>query len=215
MSMARKVRRGAKKPVELQGFDFTKLDVTDIENVTLDAEDHTVSVNLTIPVNQGENTADYQEMFDVEDNSRIGMAATSLAKAIVEEIRNRARKIRESESICATCTSKCCGREFGSVRVTQHDVERMKNGNVDVSEKTIQFYSHELFSGYVGEFRQVPYTGPEAEEDEKCCPHLRRTGCSIYQHRPKICREYSSFTCDIYQEDVEKVKGKIRLSVIT
>lgn len=202
------------KEAPLQGYDLTKLDATDVESVALDTEDHTVSVTMTIPVNHGENMADYTESFDVEENSKIGVAATALVKAIVEDIRNRARKIPETESICTTCTSKCCGREFGSVRVTQRDVERMKRGGVDVSEETIEFYAHELFSGYVGEFKQVPYKGPEAEEDEKCCPHLRRNGCSIYEHRPKICREYSSFTCDIYQEDPEKKDGKIRLAVI-
>lgn len=218
MSMARKMKRAAAKEqpsAELQGFDLTKVEATDIESIALDTEDHTITVSFSVPVNLGESQADYEETFEVEEDQRIGSAATALVKAIVDEVRKRSRNIQEStESICMTCTSKCCGRDFESVRVTQKDVERMRAADIDVSEKTIKYYSHELFSGHVGEFLLVPYTGPLATEGETCCPHLRRTGCSIYRQRPKICREFSSYTCGIYQEDPDKIDGKIRLEVV-
>lgn len=212
MQRAKRTLKAITKP-ELQGFDLTKIDLSDIDSIELDAEDHTVTVSFSVPVNQGESMADYEESFEVEQSQRLGHAAAALAKAVIEEVRDHARSMNRSEPICVTCTSKCCGRSFESVRVTQQDVERMDKAGIDVSEKTISFYSHELFSGYVGEFVLVPYDGPGAIEDETCCPHLRRTGCSIYEHRPKICREYSSYTCDIYEEDPEKTDGKVHLAV--
>lgn len=221
MSMARKLQRSKGRakptPMALIGFDLQKIALTDIESIEMDTTEHTVTVRFSIPTGSGENTADYEETFVVQENPDINAAATLLSHALVETVRKRSAKIQTAKLPCLTCTGNCCGRQFSSVHVTAEDVERMKEGGVDVSKDTIKFYPHELFSGHVGEFKLVPYTGPSDndEEDETCCPHLRREGCSIYPHRPKICREYSAWTCDIYEEDPEKKSGKLRLQVIT
>jgi len=188
--------------------------MTDIESITLDAEDDIVTISLVLPVGNGENVAEYEESFEVEGYSQLSNAATALARVLIDMLRARPDDLASREPPCATCTGNCCGRHFGAVRLTAHDVHRMRDAGIDVSSETVKFYKTEIFSGHVGEFRLVEYDGPDATDDEECCPHLTRDGCSIYEHRPLVCREYSAWTCDIYAEDEEKIAKK-RLPVVS
>lgn len=220
MSLTRRFRRkqpGETASAEKQhpggGFDLRGVRLTDLESVSLDAEEDTVTVSFTIPVGNGETVAEYEETFEVTEHPHLSNAATALARVLVDMVRGRPDEFEGRDPPCLTCTGNCCGRHFGSVRITMADVTRMKDAGIDVSDETISFYKTEIFSGYVGEFKLVEYDGPDATEDEDCCPHLTREGCSIYHHRPLVCREYSAWTCDIYAEDEEKIE-KRRLPIV-
>jgi Fe-S-cluster containining protein len=52
------------------------------------------------------------------------------------------------------------------------------------------------------------------KKEDGACVFLRDDGCSIYEHRPDVCREYDAFTCDTFEEDHKKVEGKVKLRVL-
>lgn len=198
-SLSSRLRRKAlrpTKPPDTGAYDPQNLRLVDIENITLDAGEHLVTVTFLVPVGEGEAMAEFELAFDVEEHQTLSTAATALARALLDLV----KLPQPDESPCATCTGACCGRNFGSVRVTREDIPRLP------SDEHVKRYPTEVFSGYVGELIQVPYDGPDAKEGELCCPYLTRAGCSIYERRPTVCRDYSAWTCDIHSEDPEKVR---------
>lgn len=186
---------------------------TDLVSAAISSDNETLSVEVLVPLDNGEIYASYEHEFDLEDPetpAEIRLATQQLAEATVRALNRRHMR---GEYPCATCTSKCCGREFAQVRVTQKCIDTMRGAGLDV-ETTIDTYDMETWDGYVGQFAQVPYKGPGAEEGETCCPFLAADGCSIYDVRPLVCKEYSAWTCDIYEPDPAKLDGKVHLRVV-
>jgi len=204
----------------VKGFDLREAQLTDLDEITLDAESNELSVTLSVPVGNGENFASYEETFALgEDDAPdyLKGAARQFAGAIVRAVRERV--LTSGEPPCVTCTSPCCARAFDHVEVTAQDVVRMEAAGIDVDD-TIESYPQESWTGHVGMFKRVPWFGnviPADEDDEAsemCCPHLTPQGCGIYEHRPLVCREFSAWTCELYEEDPDKVDGKTRLRVV-
>jgi Fe-S-cluster containining protein len=209
-----------------KGFDLREAQLTDLDSIHLDAEANEIEVTLSVPVGDGEDFSTYEQTFDLEDDSTtpdtVRGAARVLAGALVRAIRERT--MMQGELPCTTCSAPCCARAFDRVELTQQDVERMEAGGVDVSEDVIDHYAQESWTGHVGAFRRVDWFGDDSDEDEdgdedgegkeQCCPHLTPEGCGIYEHRPLVCREFSAWTCELYEEDPDKVDGKVRLRVV-
>lgn len=199
---------------DTKGFDLRKVRMTDLGKIELDTAEETMVVTMHLPVGDGESFCDYDEVFDTDDGGvpdYVDRALQQFARAVVRMVGER--HMVAGDLPCSTCTSACCGRQFQKLRLTDQDIERMEAAEIDCGHDVIEFYARESWSGYVGEFIQVPYEGPNASDGEECCPHLGRDGCQIYEHRPLICREYSAWTCDLHDEDPEKIDGKVHLKV--
>jgi Fe-S-cluster containining protein len=57
---------------------------------------------------------------------------------------------------------------------------------------------------FVGELRKGP---------DGACIFLGPDGCSVYERRPGVCRDFIAETCGMYVQDPAKVLGLITLRV--
>lgn len=195
---------------EAFAFDLSRLRLTDIESVKLDASEEQLIIEAQLPVHGGESYASYEETIDFSEQyvpDYLADACRAMYLATLRAIRERVLTKRDPP--CATCTGACCGREFGRVQLTEEDLEMLR-GVVSLS-KQVTMYERPTFTGHVGEFKQVPWGDPD--DNQTACPNLSASGCSIYEHRPRICREFSAWDCDVYEEDPDKVAGKVHLRV--
>jgi Fe-S-cluster containining protein len=196
---------------QMRGFDLRGVSLTDIGTIELDSGEHTVSATLQIPIGDNDAFAEYEETLDFDEDTTpayLAASARQFSDAVLRAIKERV--FTSGKNPCETCTGACCGRKFSAVRVTQEDVDRLTAAGHDCSE-FIEFYDTQSFTGYVGQFKLVPW---KDDEDEQACPFLGDDGCQVYEERPLVCREYSPWTCDLYEEDPEKVDGKVRLRVV-
>lgn len=202
-----------KPPAEgLVGFDLTKLALTDLDAVSVDFEEKTVEVTYTIPTGRHEDYATFTDSFDLShDGDAPGYvigALRGLTAALVRASGERAKY--DTEVPCVTCKSSCCGIGFDEVAVTGQDYARMQEAGLSV-ETTVELFSQEDPTGHVGSLKLVPWFG---DPERHACVFLKPDGCSIYETRPLICREFSPWTCDLYEKDEDKASGKHRLRVV-
>ncbi len=198
---------------EGRGFDMTQVLLSDLDEVSLDVTDEMIAVSVSIPIGNNEAFAEYQEALDLDEvPDYLRRAAKEFTNAIVRALRER--QMLQRELPCATCTSACCRRH--DIQLSQSDIERLDAAGIDVTTETLVIYDSESLGGHAAEFAMVPASKHFGEDapDEVVCPHLRPDGCSIYEHRPTICREYSAWTCDAYEEDPEKREGHVQLRVV-
>ena len=189
-------------------FDTTKIVVTDIDVVTLDPGENTVSIAMELPVGDRHGYASYEELIDLDESppGYLEDAARRLMDAVVRAVREG--EARRNPLPCSKCTGACCGIALQQIRLSHEDVERMQAAGL-ATEATVIIYDTATFSGHVGEFKLVE----DEEGGATRCPHLEPWGCSIYEHRPLICREYSPWDCDLLDEDPDKASGLVQLGV--
>ncbi len=195
----------------VHAFDLSKLLITDIMSVKLDSSDEQIIIEASLPVHGGESTTTYEETISLSDQdipSYLQKAALGMFEAALRAMRERVFTNRESP--CETCTGACCGREFERVQVTEEDLDMMRAVGINV-DRHIEMYAEKIFTGHVGQIIQVPW-GDE-EDDETACPFLKKDGCSIYENRPRVCREFSAWDCEVYDRDPDKVSGRVHLRV--
>ncbi len=131
----------------------------------------------------------------------------------------------EQEVPCGRCTGACCRNWEGGIRVTDEDVERMQDGDIDPrlcidlwdgaeweAQGTRYVADNQAsIDGSIGMMKMVPWQG--LTKEEKACVNLREDGCSIYAHRPEVCREFSGYGCTMVEEDPKKKEGLVQLRV--
>jgi Fe-S-cluster containining protein len=198
----------------------------DIDEIKLDNEEMEITTTVSIAIGDQGEVATYEDVTAHEDlPDYVRKAATGLSTALHRMLRE---KTHSPEALpCLTCRSACCYTE-GVVRVTLDDLERLK-GLGRPLDQVVKFYpEYEQWegtdwAGYVGEMwsTTVPEkVDPDAYEDDAVgCMMVGPKGCSIYAHRPQVCRDYSPWTCgDTYIADPakekERAKGKFTLKVL-
>lgn len=203
-----KTQQSTKDALGRPTFDLGRLQLTDLDGISIDS-DGELSVTVMLPVGNGEAQASYEESFDLDDEEtplHVREAAHALSVAVVRAVLER--ELVSGDLPCETCNSKCC-RTFESIRVTKADVERLEANGIRALD-AVTFHPDETWNGYVGELKL------EDRDGEPTCQFLGQdgTGCQIYGHRPLTCREFSAWTCGIWEEDPEKSGGKVRLKVV-
>lgn len=210
-SLTRRLRQQKKSAfrqvtVEGRGYDLSTVKLTDIERIELEVDEEELTVNVLVPIGNNDAYADYEEVFDLgEDESPayVKRAARDLVAAAARAVQER--ELVKGEPMCTTCTGACCRNS--TIQLTQEDVDKMRTDGV--MEGVIMLESPTV-AGHVAQFAEV-----EAFDGHgTSCPNLKADGCSIYEHRPSICREYSPWVCSAYEEDPQKVDGKVRLRVV-
>lgn len=198
---------------EGRGFDMTKLLLSDLDEITLDVTEEMVAISMHLPVGNNDAFAEYQEVLDLDEvPDYLRRAAKEFTNAAARAVRER--QLLKRDLPCATCTSACCRRS--NIQLTASDIERLDAAGIEVVESIDYYEDGEACGGQVGEFELVAaslHFGDDAP-DEVVCPHLRTDGCSIYEHRPTICREYSAWSCEAYEEDPAKKEGQVSLRVV-
>jgi Fe-S-cluster containining protein len=186
-------------------FDPTKVLITDIESVKLSAEDNTLTVTMRVPVGHNEALGKYEEVLDFDDDlpGYVEDAARQLFAASLRAVRERA--LTDRDNPCETCGGSCCGIRVPSIMLTQEDVDILTAAG-HYSEETVEMFDVAAFSGHVGEFKLAL-----SDLGVTSCPYLRPWGCAIYEHRPRACREFSPWTCDIMDLDEQKIAKAIVL----
>jgi len=206
-----KKRAEALKASGGRGWDLAKIEITDIEEVTLSLVDNAMSVLVQIPIGDNESYAPYTEEIDFDDGvpDYLEHAARTMAAAALRAVKERLAV--SGELPCKTCTGACCGRAVEALRLTREDLDRLEAAGLTVEQfkEAVELYETEQFSGHVGELKLVE--SPDGE-GMQCCllePH----GCRIYEHRPMVCREFSAWDCDIFDPDPAKLDGLVQLGV--
>lgn len=183
-------------------FDLSGIELTDISNVELDTADNSIEVTVQLPVGDNEGYANFEETIDLDDVELpyLEDAALKFMQAVRKAVAERA--IKQAPFPCASCTGACCGKQLTDLGLTRQDVERLEAAGLS---EHYEIYDREEFSGRVGIILLL--------EDEKTggtvCPFLRDWGCSIYEIRPLICREFSAWQCEIHDPDPEKIEGRV------
>ncbi len=189
--------------------------LADIESIELDNGSDEVSIKLMVPVADGAY-AEYEESLPFDDalkSSKLHRLAREFAAELllaVQERRLHARKVP-----CTTCLGACCYK-YDEVRLTEEDVTRLVAGlGKRKAEGGFKRYeSGTRWTGYVAALKKRS-RDINGREIDTACHFLRGDGCSIYEHRPTVCREYSPWTCgDTYEADPAKTSGKVRLRVL-
>lgn len=208
---------------------------SDINKIEIDLREDKCTVEYALPEHDL-GTGIYTEEFvwsATHPPDYLKKAAAQFVMALNRAVSERANAQRDVP--CKTCTGNCCGRHFSTVRVTKADIAVMHVvGKVLVAEAVELWDGHcwpkfetteelddvlstlpESIDGTVGYMKMVPWKGHQEEEGEQqACMFLQKDGCAIYEGRPQVCRDYSAWTCDIYEEDPDKVSGKVRLRVL-
>lgn len=193
-----------------QDHPIQKVRLCDLGTVEIDFQDDTVTVQAHVPVGPDGKLALYEEeLTDEAMPPEIRSRARALGEAIASHL---AKASTPNKPVpCTTCRGACC-YSYDVVHLSQQDVDKFRSSGVD--DLGWSFLEKPTISGFVASLNKKPRVISGAKEDGACY-FLRSDGCSIYEHRPQICREYSAWTCgDTYQEDPKKVKGKVCLRVV-
>jgi len=165
-------------------------------------EDDDVLVEYQIPGDPGMgNLLEYAEplSLNLEDadapcSLEFRLATVAFMQAVVEETR---RVVTSRLSPCRNCRGQCC-IEPDIIPVREQDIDRMRAGVPSFSEdRHIIRWAALDMGGHVGEFKKVPFKG----EDEYACPFLSLDGiCTIYDYRPRRCRDFMAYNCSMFKE---------------
>lgn len=213
--MAKKKVSEGKTLAEVFGEEsnpLSRVKLTDIDSITLENSDDTLVIKVMLPVDDG-TFSEYEETISLDDHAPEGLhwLARKFSEAALRALKERTMK--QAPVPCQTCTGACCYK-YDEVRLTSEDVHNLsllgKKG-----EDGFRLYAlGPRWTGYVGALKKKPLT-LNGQTIETACHFLRKDGCSIYEHRPAVCREYSPWTCgDTYEADPAKVDGKVRLRVL-
>lgn len=196
------------KASKVRGVESVK--VHDLSKIEIDYGDDNMTVTVALPISEHGDITEYEEVFQEDEKmpSALRHALRGLAEAAAAAVSSRAQ--RKGPVPCTTCRGSCC-YAYTSVRLTSQDVIDLRAAEI---RSGYTLYPQTSMSGYVGELRKKPRT-ISGKREEGACYFLRDSGCSIYEVRPTICREYSAWSCgDVYEEDKRKVDGKTRLRVL-
>ncbi len=189
------------------------LKTTDIATITLDYQDDIVTTKVFVPVGVEGELAEYEESFGEDDlPSDVRAIALQLGKSLLEHMKKRT--IVSGEVRCKTCRGACC-YTYDAVHLTPEDIRELTKWSKIAVKNSISPLDKPTIAGHVAVLKKKKKLISGKMEDGACV-YLESTGCSIYEHRPTVCREYSAWTCeDTYEADRTKIGGKVKLRVIT
>lgn len=188
------------------------LKTTDIASITLDYQDDVVTTKVFVPVGVEGELAEYEESFGEDDlPSDVRAIALQLGVSLLEHMKKRT--IVSGEVKCKTCRGACC-YTYDAVHLTPEDIKELLKWTKKPREAFVDQLKKPTIAGHVGTLKKRPKV-ISGKKEAGACVFLESTGCSIYEHRPTVCREYSAWTCeDVYEADKAKIGGKVRLRVL-
>jgi len=181
--------------------DLEKANLTWLYEVSLllNSAKDSVAIALDIPVGGTSGaTAHFTETLKLDEkvDPELHRTARAFASACVTSVMNRT--VEKGEIPCLKCSSPCCARIYNPVPVSEEDISFWREAGTPILVD--YFESGPRFNGYVGTMHVKPYDGPGKAGDGKCCIHLDDGWCDIWEHRPHVCRQYTWWTCDQFEE---------------
>lgn len=169
-----------------------------IDRITID-QDGVLKVTFDLPVVQ--TTAQYEQQlqgvrtFDVYKDRELERLCRDLFRAIRERVKTSdTSRIAVS---CEGCRSADCCRSY-NVLVTAEDAARLREGLGMPPEEFERKYLRPAVD-WCGDYPFQLASDEDAEGDK--CVFLKegpggRMRCAVYEHRPKICRDFDEKACD-------------------
>ena len=171
-----------------------------IHNLSLSQEGEVV-VEFDLPVEQ--TTACYHQQLrgmrtlDVYEDPELEAAA----KHLYEIVRDRvSRPDPERLKVnCDHCATSACCRKY-NVLVTEADLRRLAEPMGLSLAQVRERYANTAAVDWTHEFTAQLACDKDEAGEEKCVFLKQGPGgqyrCSVYEHRPRICREFDMDTCD-------------------
>lgn len=193
-------------------MNLGKLRVSDLGVVEIDFQDDSVTAKAHVSVGPNGELAEFEEVFNEKDMPpRVRHAVALLGVAIADALKTSKR--RTGPVPCTTCRGACC-YAYDAVDLTDEDIHRIGTATKKPASSFAEMRKQPTISGFTATLKKTPRT-ISGELETGACIFLRSSGCSIYEHRPQICREYDAWTCgDTYEADDKKLAGKVRLRVL-
>jgi len=165
-------------------------------------QDGELKVAFDLPVEQ--TTAQYEKqlqgvrVFDVYKDPELERIVRSLFEAVRERTRRPdPKRLRIS---CSRCGSADCCRKY-NVLVTEEDIERLRKG-LGMSREEFQVHLRPPID-WCGDYPWQLACDEDPAGDK--CVFLEpgpggQMRCSVYEHRPRICRDFDELACDDFEE---------------
>ena len=198
--------------------------LADLWGLSLSNQEDCLDIRFQIPM--GGDDGDALEIsdsifFDMHTPQYLRDATRTFVEAALQCVREGDHK--KTEHPCETCVATCC-RNW-EVRVTEEDIARLREVVPDIDDKLDAYLTKDgnpelAWTGYVAGLRMVETENPVTEETEKVCVFFDEDEmlCSVHEHRPKVCREFTAWACDRKTESPELRDlvdaGKRRLNVL-
>lgn len=170
-----------------------------IHNLSL-AQDGTLDVEFDLPEEQ--TTAKYytyrrgSRSFDVYDDQELEEACRRLFQVL------RARVMEDDEETaavhCDRCRTSACCRKY-NVLLRDSDIERLAS-HLKMPVPTFRKRYTRPAVDWCGDFARQLACDDDPEGEEKCVflgqDAEGRWRCTVYEHRPQICRDFDMKACD-------------------
>ncbi|MCZ6793603.1 MAG: YkgJ family cysteine cluster protein [Planctomycetota bacterium] len=178
-----------------------------LESLTL-SQDGDVEVEFALP--QDQTTAQwYTELrasrnLDVYEDPELEAACRHLFQLVRERLREPDPERLELH--CDRCSTSDCCRKY-NVLLRDEDIERLAPAIDLTAEEFTRRYTDPAVD-WCGDFKRQLRADEDEDGEEKCVflkkDQLGRWRCSVYEHRPRICRDFDMNTCDdfVALEDV-------------
>lgn len=179
-----------------------------IDDITI-SQDGDLTVTFDLPIEQA--TPKYElelqgsrtlDLYENEDLQKACRDVFRIVRRLMEEPDEERVEIH-----CDNCKTSSCCRKY-NVLVTQFDVERLCKG-LNISEAELR-RKHLTEAVDWCEDYKFQLTCDEDDDGEEKCKFLKEQDdgqfrCSIYEHRPEICRSFDMNTCNDFVpfEEVE------------
>ncbi len=191
------------------------LDGLSIHTLSLN-QDGNLEVQFDLPVEQ--TTTQYHRQlrgirtFSVYDDKELQQAC----KRLFDLVRTRVQR-PDPERVkihCDRCSTSACCRKY-NVLVTDHDIERLA-ARFRMSPAAFQARFTAAAVDWSADFRAQLACDNDAEGAEKCVflkpDSSGRYRCSVYEDRPKICRDFDMKVCDdfVQMESFVPIESLVR-----
>lgn len=177
-----------------------------LENLEIDLSDNELTVESYPPTEAYEHMEFEQTLsrvFDLEDDDHPALrrAVEDLVAAVQEAMVEPHPDYMPDR--CDRCWhADCC--HIGRIHLSEEERRRILDylGEPDNEESYARYFEadKDLAGYYKTMFRHVRPDEPKDDEDTQCVFLRKREsghmGCSIYEVRPKVCRDYGAAYCD-------------------
>ena len=182
-----------------------------INSLTL-SQDGELEIDFELP--QDQTTPQwYTELrgsrtFDIYDDDELKEACRHLFQVVRERVKEPDPE--RVEIHCDSCESSDCCRKY-NVLLRQDDIERLAKGLGQTPSELKRQYTVEAVD-WCGDFARQLDCDEDDEGEEKCVflkpDEVGRWRCSVYEHRPQICRDFDMNACNDFVplEDVRPVR---------
>lgn len=114
---------------------------------------------------------------------------------------------------CDRCSTSACCRKYNAL-VTEEDIERVAAG-IGISPEEARERYMVAPMDWSGDYTAQLAADTDEQDGEEKCVFLKRAShgqlrCSIYEHRPRICRDFDMTSCDDFEpiKEIAVLGGK-------